>query len=302
MYSEILPVSEEKKEIVVTNVKKHIIPALIGRDYPAEKSLKTLHRAGTWYSQPGTLEQNFLNETYIALYAGLFPLPRNPYVLIEHLNRIKKDKDRFKPYGYALKGCYRILGGFAPNTKISSIVEETSEEFTGAIPVRSKDYQKEESLFYYPPVFNIDRTMNLIGTNYDQASTNADSKELIATNVARFYFLGMAMVHPFIGGNHRGFDRFIEYAFAKKGIEVQLPQNNTLNIPNDDPVNTAIYTERRRLLASVDLEEQNFNLGTDEGIEGWLDYQNKLNQRLFNPSGLNNAKIEDIASTILKWT
>lgn len=299
MFNEILPVELNKKAVVVDNIRQHTIPSLIGRNYGAERVLKVLHRAGTWYASPGNLESDLLNDQYTAYYAGCsVNAPR--YEIEEKLTSLRKSCN-YRSFGYNMKGNYRILGCFPPNPSVGLIAPEANTSFTGAIPVLTKDYQKPESPFYYPPIFNIEQLMGRVAGKFDRQFEEICGREEVAQAVADFYFWGLAMIHPFIGGNHRAFDRFIEYAFAKKGFPVQVPQNETLNIPNYEPFNLAISQERRRLVELANLQDVSF-IGTDSTqMDEWLNYQHELNLNLneFFIGGM--AKMDNIAAGLLNW-
>jgi len=297
MHAEILPVPLNKKAAVINYIREITVPELIKRDYSAEQVLLTLHRIGIWYAKPDILDREFVYKSYIAYYAGVDPMPTDMQALELKLLELKKEPQKFTSFCYYLKGNYRILGCFAPNPKLAKYVPETAEYFTGAIPLQSRDYQSQsnENQFY--------KYMSLVCSNFDNRFAETTTKNEIGETIADFYFWGMVMGHPFIGGNHRAFDRFIEYAFAKKGLEIYCPLNDTFNIPNDNPLNKIIYGERRRLLSQYGLENQKFNIQSWEDLSDWLTYQYKLNDLLFNNIGSDRFKFktEEAGQSLLNW-
>lgn len=301
MVTEILPVSLENKATVIKGIRDKLIPALIERDYPAEKVLAVLHRAGTIYSKPETLTHEFLRESYIAFYAGINPVPPHKEELDALIAILKYDTNRFTTYCYCLKGGYRILGCFAPNPEIGQFASDANEYFTGALPLRNRDYHYDETPFYHPPVFNLHRLMGRICNDFDYRFGYAKTDQDIAEEVARFYYWGLIMCHPFTGGNHRAFDRFVEYAFATKGIKVRVPLNETLNIPNKSPFNVALYKERRRFLEEAGLAGQEFDMKGWKDMESWLRYQDKLNQALRNHIEENDTRVKKVTQALLSW-
>lgn len=302
MHSEILPVPYDKKDAAIRHIRGSLTPALVAKNKPAEEVLKILHRAGTWYARPADAESEYRNLVFTAFYAGIDPISRRKEDLEHQIaDKLRRKTDRYKPAGPAIKGHYRVLGIFPPNEPLAWYIQTAKQPFTGAIPVKIKDYHHPESPIYHPPVINIDRLMAILGDNVDKQLTTAQSAEEIAEAVAGFYFWGLAIVHPFIGGNHRGFDRFIEYAFAKKGIRITLPSDNTLNIPNNDPFNIAIYKERRRLLVEFGLEQAK---PIGEGAKDrprWLRYQQLLDQTLGQIITTDVAQTTEVAQRLMKW-
>lgn len=301
MQSEILPDSIEDKSKTLTAIRGSLIPALTEKEYRAEKTLLILHRIGTFHAKRGSLEQDLLNEDYTAFYGGIDFTKLNRIQIQEQLQSLKSDSFRFSRFGPYYKGGYRILGCFSPDPRIAEFAPEAEEYFTGAIPIVTGDYQVDYSQPYFTPVFNIHKLMNSISTNFDNRLSISETPEEIAQNTANFYFWGLAMVHPFIGGNHRAFDRFIEYSFAKKGFTLEIPLTQTLNIANDNPFNTAIFAERRALLNRWGFTNQDFSLRTEEGLNEWLEYQHSLNERLSECIDTSCADTSNIAKAILNW-
>lgn len=300
MHAEILPVPYEKKGLVIQHIRNNLIPALVERGEPAEKALKVLHRAGTRYARPADVEIEYRNLVHTAVYAGINPLPRYREDL-EQLLADKLGRQKCPGGSPVIKGHYRVLGVFTPNEQLAWYIPAAKQPFTGAIPVTTRDYHYPESPIYYPPVINIDKYMTILGDKADKQLHSAQNAEEIAEAVASFYFWGLSIIHPFIGGNHRGFDRFIEYAFAMKEIKISLPLDHTLNIPNNDPFNTAIYQERHRLLLEFGLEQEK---PIGEGAKGrsrWLRYQSLLDQTLAEIIETNSAHTEEIAQKMLRW-
>lgn len=302
MFAEILPVSLEDKREVIGYIRQNLIPNLARTDYSSEQVLLILHRLGTWRVRPAIVETQVVIDGYSAFFAGVNPVPSDRLTLEKILTELHvKGSDRFTPYGNYLRGGYRILGCFAPNPEIAQYVPEAAEYFTGAIPLSTKDYQSPESPTYYPPIFNIHKLMATICNTFDGRFESAIKEEKMAKAIADFYFWGLVMVHPFLGGNHRAYDRFIEYGFLKQGLCIETPLNETLNIPNSDPFNQALYSERRRLLVEAGLANQEFNLGRWKDMDKYLTYQHQLNDLLERCLIDDCVDTEPAALALLAW-
>lgn len=302
MNEEILPVSLIDKEQVINYIRSTFIPKQAERDDLSEKVLKVLHRVAVWGSKPDNVYTVPLTEGFIALYANLSPIPRDAIELHSAVSQlISESEHRFSKYGNFVWGNYRILGCFAANPRFTACAPETETYFTGAIPISTRDYQHPTTPLYYPPVFNIHKIMAKITDQFDDRFMVATYPDEIAKNVADFYFWGLVMTHPFWGGNHRGYDRFIEYAFFKKGLKIETPANETLNIPNNDAFNLAVFKERRRLLNEAGINSRTFNLRGWKDLHEWLAYQHRLNEFLY--TGLNEdcAQTEEAAQAMLRW-
>ncbi|KKR81368.1 MAG: hypothetical protein UU73_C0003G0070 [Candidatus Daviesbacteria bacterium GW2011_GWA1_41_61] len=302
MNKEILPVPYDKKLKVTEHIRNHLIPGFAHRGDHPERVLQILHRAGTWYAIPTDVEHEYRSLRHIAFYAGLEPIPSHKDLLAAKITQELDGRvDRYVPFYYYPKGNYRVLGLFAPNENIGWYIPEAKSYFTGALPVSTRDYHHPESPIYIPPVINIDLFMSRISTYFEGEIVQACNLEEIASAIAKFYFWGLAIIHPFLGGNHRGFDRFLEWGFVQKGIPMRVPQNGTLNIPNDDPFNIAIFRERRRLLTEFGLEEEKpIRQGKTEQPK-WLKYQRLLNKTIDEilPSDFIHNK--EIAQAMLNW-
>lgn len=303
MLGEILPVSLEDKGAVIQYTRNNLIPSLVGEDLDAERILLILHRIGTWRAKPLRTEAEGLADSYIALYAGINPVPKNRLELESELAKLQViDPERFSPYAVNyLKGNYRILGCFSPNQQMAQIAPETSEYFTGAIPVSTLDYHQPEGYIYFPPIFNIHKLMAFICNTFDGRFTISRKPEDVAKTIVDFYFWGLMMVHPFLGGNHRAYDRFVEYGFSKKGLRKNVPLDNTLNISPSHPFNLALYKERGRLLKNNGFTGQNFNLSHWKELDKYLRYQHELNDFLFDCQASDCANTEEAAKALLSW-
>lgn len=302
MQTEILPVSLEDKAAVTTYIRQNSIPSLVEKDLGAEKSLQILQRIGTWRSQLGTIESDHVISGYILFYGGINPLPEDAFEREQALAEfIARGNNQFSPLGNYLRGNYRVLGCFAPNVRLAEFAPEAGNYFTGAIPVSTANYRSPESPAYYPPVFNIHKPMASICTKYDDEIVHCDTPDEIAHAVVRFYFWGLVMTHPFLGGNHRGYDRFIELAFAAKDMPLLTPQNETLNIPNNDPFNLSLFEERTRLLKEANLDHQTFDLHGWKDVNDWLTYQHNLNEAFTDWLNDDSARLDEAVAAILNW-
>jgi len=302
MTEEVLPVSLSEKERVINYIRNIFIPKQAERDDSSDKVLRVLHRIGVWGSKPDNIYTAPLTEGFIALYANIDPIPRDTIELHSAVSQIITENDnRFSRFGNFVWGNYRILGCFAANLKLSEYAPETNTYFTGAIPISTRDYQHPTTPLYYPPVFNIHKIMAKITDQFDNRFAVASYPDEIAKTISDFYFWGLVMTHPFWGGNHRGYDRFIEYAFFKKGYKIEIPTNETLNIPNNDAFNLAIFKERRRLLNTAGINPSPFNLKGWRDLNAWLTYQHGLNEFLYSYINEDCAQTEVATQAMLKW-
>lgn len=302
MYTELLPVSLEQKKTTINRIRNSTIPLLVNGEFTAESALHIFHYLATEDAQKGTIELEFLNDAYTAFFAGADKIPASKDQLDPILNELERaGNERFSHYGDIYQGDYRILGCFSPNKKLAKFNSELGEYFTASVPVSTRDYQYDDGPLYYPPIFNIHKLMASVGSRYDNSMINANNIRQSANAVATFYFWGLAMVHPFLGANHRAFDRFLEYSFAKKGHRLNIPQNETLNIPNDNPFNVELYKTRREFLKGASLDRPRFNPKKPEDIKNWLLYQSELNKAL--NYGINNdaVKLESVTDALLDW-
>lgn len=299
MQAEILPVSLADKQTAIDYTRAALIPHLVESDFDSERVLRILHRVGTWRASLGTAESNMRIDGYIAFFGGADGVPTTLLDLETKLAELSTDSSRYSPYGYFIRGNYRILGCFAPNPLMAPYAPETAEHFVAAIPVNTQDYHNRVSPVYYPPVFNIHKLLNTVTTTFDNRIELVQTPEQLAKLVADFYFWGLVMLHPFLGGNHRAYDRFMEYAFAKKGLHLEAPLNETLNIPNNDPFNRTIFTERHRLLQQANLVAPDLN--DPQKKAKWLTYQHQLGEMIIDAINSDCAKTEQAAKAILAW-
>lgn len=294
MLNEILPATPEQRRSIIHTARTIIIPDLVRENYPAERCLRIFHELGAIYSPPLPLESAKTIEGYIALFSGIQP---SPFLDVEDLS-----PERFSRYDDYTRGGYRIIGVFPPNHELARYAEEANTYFLAATPVSTKDYHSQNNPHYYPPVFNIHRLMFMIGVSFDTRFELATSMEEVAQSIADFYFWGLAIIHPYLGGNHRAFDRFLEYAFYKKGFDVKPPIDKTLNIPPETRFNKEIYAERRRLLEQAGLSNCNFpERGLSIYNPDWLTYQHNLNEFIIESLNNGSGQTGEIVDALMHW-
>jgi hypothetical protein len=290
---EILPVPLADKAKMIQVAREHLIPELAARENDTERYLNLFHTLGTLHCPPLDFETALSMEGFISDYSGSEPMP-----LIEFE---ETKPGRFTRYDNYVRGGYRILGTFPPNPKMAEYADPAKTYFLGGIPVSTKDYHLPDGPLYYPPVFNLHKLMFTTATNFDSRYEAATSRKDVSQAIADFYFWGLVMIHPYIGANHRAFDRFLEYAFYRKGFDIKTPLDNTLNIPPQTRFNTAMFEERKRLLEMAGLSNPNIPKGNIIHNPVWLSYQNTLNE--FVTDGLNGsiAQTGEIADALYSW-
>ncbi len=293
MRSEILPVSIDHKRQLIDFARDSIIPSLSAGDYSAEHCLQIFHQVGTLHSPPLDLESAIVLEGYKALFAGVEPG--------ELLEFQQLHSDRFSHYD-SVHGGYRILGCFPPNPRMAPFALEAENYFLGAIPVSTKDYHHPTAPDYYPPIFNIHKLMFNIGLSFDTSYQQAMDMSDVSQAVAEFYFWGLVMVHPYLGANHRAFDRFTEYAFSKKGFNVRTPLDATLNIPKGSRFNLALYKQRKFILEQAGLAEPHFSTGKFSIYNPeWLTYQHQLGGVISDCLNERCVSTDEVAEALMSW-
>lgn len=276
MYNEILamPISQKAKVLGLT--RERVFSYMSGRNLATEESLQLLHKSTTVFSDKLPLEQQFLHEWFIEFFKTGDASRISPDGI--RLALEEKELEKYTPDQDIARGNYRILGCFNPNPTLAVFNSEAENYFTAAVPVSTRDYLNHQFPLYYPPIFNIHKMMSAVSNTFDNRIAQATANSEVAEHATNFYFWGLVMVHPFLGGNHRAFDRFLEYTFFQKGMELKLPLNETLNIPNDHPFNKELYRQRRKLLANSGLTKPSFNPKDLNDIPKWLKYHEKLNE------------------------
>lgn len=295
-------VDDEKKGETLEWVRKSIIPSLVVANYPTERVLKILQYSSTWGLQDiQPIDEEEQYNTIIS-ESGLFSERSDKD--IKNISRKVLSSERSDiqvslAHG-SPRGRYRELGEVRVNKQNASSQRRKvwSKRF---IQVFSRDGQAA----YAAPEHDIDELMDELCKSYDELeSTHGNSPVETALRLSFFYTIGNKIIHPFIDGNHRGFDRFLEYGFAKAGIPFKLPQDESFNIPIEEPFRNLSANFMSNFLVSNKLM-----LFIDNPPKKFYDsYQEKL---IRATKDIINAKLDDpfflyfyalIAGELLKWT
>lgn len=214
-------VESSKKLATQEWVRRSIIPKLIARQAGAERSLLVLHYASTW-----NLQNN-----------DKLPLPDRYQKVIEELRvaEVKSDKEIGRRSKVKIdlpsergRGRYRVLADIMEDTN-GEIRKQRIWQFRAI-----QHFTREEEFVYIAPQKDIDLLMPKLSKEYDSMETMSRNPVDTALNLAFFYTIGNKLIHPFIDGNHRAFDRFLEYGFAKANIPFKIPQDQSGNIPKEE--------------------------------------------------------------------
>lgn len=282
-------------------VRESIIPKLIEREIPAERALLALHYAATWglKSKEGgsTLRiriQEILEES--EFYSGERPTTLRK--LAKLVARGEAEDTRIIMPTKSGRGRYRLFG----------IVEEGTEDKARRDHVwhyrAIQLFMREGEAAYIAPNRRIDGLMESLCAGYDELEKTGNQPVDVALRQAYIYLIGIHLVHPFIDGNHRAFDRFLEYGFKKAEIPLTLPQDQTGNIPYEAYCRVVAANFTRDFLVSNDLPI--FIAQPPKEVE--QDYQNKLvhavdkavKEKLDNPASRYFYSL--FAGELLKYT
>jgi hypothetical protein len=89
-----------------------------------------------------------------------------------------------------------------------------------------QDLRVDDNNLYLTPIFGVDKLMKALAKTYDQDIRNTASDGQFAEAVSRFYLIGISIIHPFIDGNARAFELFLEAEFLKRGMNLELPRDS----------------------------------------------------------------------------
>lgn len=211
-------------------VRQSIIPKLIEREAPAERSLLALHYASTW-----NLQNN-----------DRLPPSRRYEEVVRELRSGQGEPDR-----QIVGPTWRIIDGGDPKVKISlppergrgryRVLGDIEEDVNGKLRKQRiwqfraiQQFTRDGEFAYIAPQKDIDLLMHKLSQEYDNIEAMSKNPVDTALNLAFLYTIGNKLIHPFTDGNHRAFDRFLEYGFAKANISFKLPQDQSGNIPKEE--------------------------------------------------------------------
>lgn len=266
-------------------VRQSIIPKLILRGLPTEISLLTLHNTSTWKLKnqeilsPDQRRQEILEQVR-ALDIRSKEIQITP--------AIKKDR-----------GAYRLLGDISLKGKNGEEIKQSIWRFRAIEIVTSQG-----PFMYIAPQQEVNNLMRNLCQTYDSLEAKGNNPVDVALRLAFMYGVGESIIHPFVDGNHRAFDRFLEYGFAKAGIKFKLPQDDTVNIPVEERFRVILANLGTNLLVKENLSL--FRNMPPDYI--YRDYQRKLTggiRRLIEKELTDPFYLwfyAKIAEEMLKWT
>ncbi|MEP7103626.1 MAG: hypothetical protein ABI721_02885 [Candidatus Dojkabacteria bacterium] len=221
-----LSLANDTKADIQDYIRMEIVPEIIGRDKDSESTLLLLHRLATAGSNPKG-ERKITRTMQILQASGLIAKPDEKIAHRALSDKHSSIKVKLAPnHG---RGHYRLLGTvYKDGEEVKKVWLER------AIAILRKG--STESSMYVAPSMEVDVLMSALGQAFDQLEQRLQTPEYIALIVAFFYTIGNKFIHPFKDGNHRAFDRFIETFFWKHGIPIELPQDESSNIPLDEIV------------------------------------------------------------------
>lgn len=282
-------------------VRRSIIPKLIKRLTPTEKCLLDLHYASTWgigseKSRPGFQHQQIFE---LSDYAREMSANRVVKLAQETAGHRHSSIQIILPSEKG-RGRYRVLGQIEIQNPNGGTTRETVWHFRGI-----EIYTREGSREYVAPRQDVDVLMSKLCQAYDDLEKQEGNNPVsTALRLAFFYTIGNVFIHPFIDGNHRAFDRFLEYGFTKSKIPFKLPQDSKGNIPFEEMFR--IFSTN---LLSNFLQENGLPLFRTKPTRKTDDaYQQKLIESI---KSLIGKKLSDpfylywyatIAGELLKWT
>lgn len=294
---------EEPRKLAAQEwVRRSIIPNLIERLTPTESALLYLHYAATWKIENKDKSPLRLQHQQILELSDF--AKRMSGNQIERLSR-QTARGQSPEIRIILppakgRGRYRTLGRIEIQNPNGDTTKETVWH-SRAIEM----FTREGPRRYAVPQRNVDVLMFKLCQAYDYLEKQGGNNPVsTALRLAFFYTIGNLLIHPFIDGNHRAFDRFLEYGFAKSKIPFKLPQDSKSNIPFQEMFRVFSTNLLLNFLPENDLSL----FGTEITRETNYVYQQKLVESIKNSI---EGKLSDpfylywyaiIAGELLKWT
>lgn len=285
-------------------VRTSIIPELVKRDYGSERVLNVLHYTATYGLENQAVPTEFVAYREAAEEIGFLDGASSSKESSRRVHKLIDNRDpdiKVRLAGKKARGRYRKIGyaqvpRLDPDKKIPLWRFRAVQVFT-----------REGERFYVAPQMGVDTLMSSLGEEYDMMDAQGDGGAVdTAMRLAYFYAIGNKIIHPYEDANHRAFDRFLEYGFAKKDIPFNLPQDETGNIPIDELFRSRIGSLVFSFLNKIRLPL--FETTEDYQRFGRDRYQNYLNMgigeliesKFNNPN--NTFFYALVAEQILKWT
>jgi hypothetical protein len=278
-------------------VRSQIFPRLAERGYSSEKNLKILHRASTWGIE-GREERLLVAEVYDILEKnGLGYLSAKEKLAIASGQEHPLVRVVYPP---SIRGRYRLRSRIIVSTPGGGVVKNDWASRAIHVKARGQDFA------YDAPHLELDELMGRLCQGYDLLAEKIEDPESLAISLGYFYSIGKNLIHPFFDGNHRAFERFLEFEFYKRNLELDMPQDESSNIPLNDPIRTWVAEVMINFLRvnSLDL----FSIDSRPSLEMREVYQKRLRASLLRTI---EDRLDDplfmyiyigIAKEMLKWT
>jgi len=291
-------------------VREIIIPQIIERGegaYTSEQELLILHRCATKGVILPSPESELTRTEDLLLDSSL--ANQYPEKDLKQLAKKILNPNKSTPVTVSLarhdhRGMYRLEGtithGNNKKPKIETIWQDRGFKIDNG----------NISWIYPAPLYNVDVLMKQLCQKYDQQKNLINENKLIDTamNLAFIHTIGKLIMHPFTDGNHRAFDRFLELEFAKIKTKLDIPQDETSNVPRDSIFRSRQASLILNLLNNNDLSKY-LNLNIRHNKKEFTIYQEKLSKAVSEliEKGVNSDPhyrflYAYIAGDILSWT
>lgn len=212
-------------------IRQSIIPQLNKGRIPSEKSLKVLHleaTKGVEGAPPISVEERYLEIAEEILRRQNVPVTGAP-LFAEALRREEVPYLRVKVPSGLGRGRYRLLGEAIALDNGREVASISFWDFR-SIKVTISNGEG----MYVAPSLEVAFLMSNLSAKYDLLARKANNPVSLAIALAYYYSMGKQLIHPFEDGNTRAFDLFLEKEFLRIGVELNIPQDESVNIPMEE--------------------------------------------------------------------
>ncbi len=213
-------------------VQGSIIPELNARDRKSEASLLALHYASTWgvkNREPlSPFDRCWQAADRLGITQGM--TPKESRRTATQLSRGEHPTLRIALPNSKERGRYRLLATVTDRRRTPVKVVQVWRERDIQV------FTPEGECYYSAPQNDVGSLMFQLCRVNDRMRELGNDPAQVALRAAFFYSVGNKCIHPFVDANHRAFDRFLEAEFARAGIELNLPQDSSGNIPPDSRI------------------------------------------------------------------
>ncbi len=215
-------------------IREHFFESLIKRDYDPTKTLLILHRLATFNTGLSEKDGHPQPDKLLlarSRHALLWDELRDKEIVVGETPNLGELKVTYP--SPSAKGRFRLLA------QIESEWGKEDVYHPVGINMYSRALGEGD---YAAPTLSLTELTNELGTRYrnlvDSLGEIDSEYKLVMFLMYLIFFhtVGCKFIHPFMGGNHRTFDRFMELEFKRMGLKCSLPQDETSNIPVDDPI------------------------------------------------------------------